>query len=90
MSQPANPVTSAASIALWRPHCSRITKDIHADEERAWSRHANQKIQTAAKNTNNVLERIISDQLVNYIGPMTCVMQLLSPSPPPPTVINFF
>jgi hypothetical protein len=71
MSQLANFLASAATIALWRPHRNRVTAGILADQESAWSRHVSQKIQTAATNTNNVLEKIISEQLVNYIGPMT-------------------
>ncbi|KAG8161013.1 hypothetical protein KVR01_009277 [Diaporthe batatas] len=61
---------NAATIALWRPHCNKVTTDVPADKEHAWIGHVRQKIQTAAINTNNVLESIISKRLISYIGPM--------------------
>ncbi|CAN8103247.1 unnamed protein product [Discula destructiva] len=62
---------NAASIALWRPHCNKVVVDVPPDQEVAWLSLVTQKIQAAAASTSNTLEKIISEQLVGHIGPMT-------------------
>ncbi|KAH6657147.1 fungal-specific transcription factor domain-containing protein [Truncatella angustata] len=62
---------NAALIALWRPYASRIAADVPSDQEAVWFALVQQKIRTAASNTNTVLDKVISDQLIGYIGPMT-------------------
>lgn len=60
-------------IALWRPYTKKLAADISADRETAWTEIARQKIRAAAANTNTILDKIISHQLIGYIGPMTYV-----------------
>ncbi|KAI1503158.1 hypothetical protein F5X99DRAFT_376070 [Biscogniauxia marginata] len=62
---------NAATIALWRPYSNRVATGIPFDQECAWFALVQQKIRTAAANTNTVLDKVISDQLIGYIGPMT-------------------
>ncbi|KAI0809850.1 fungal-specific transcription factor domain-containing protein [Xylaria sp. FL0064] len=62
---------NAATIALWRPYTNRAAVGVTADQESAWYALVNQKIRTAAGNTNTMLDKVISGQLIGYIGPMT-------------------
>ncbi|KAI8946739.1 hypothetical protein F4801DRAFT_563370 [Xylaria longipes] len=62
---------NAVTIALWRPYCNKVATGIPPDHEDAWFALVQQKIRTAAANANAVLDKIISDQLIGYIGPMT-------------------
>ncbi|KAI3316847.1 hypothetical protein HD806DRAFT_527558 [Xylariaceae sp. AK1471] len=62
---------NAAMIALWRPYSNRVATGIPLDQEDAWFALVRQKIRTAAANTNTMLDKVISDQLIGYIGPMT-------------------
>ncbi|RYP64449.1 hypothetical protein DL769_006671 [Monosporascus sp. CRB-8-3] len=63
---------NAAMIALWRPYSNRVATGIPFDQDSGWFALVHQKIRTAAANTNTILDKIISDQLIGYIGPMTC------------------
>ncbi|KAI1379222.1 hypothetical protein F4677DRAFT_361963 [Hypoxylon crocopeplum] len=62
---------NAATIALWRPYSNRVATGVSFDQESAWFAHVNQKIRAAAANTNTMLDKVISDQLIGFIGPMT-------------------
>ncbi|KAI1747776.1 hypothetical protein F4782DRAFT_398041 [Xylaria castorea] len=62
---------NAATIALWRPYSNKVATGIPPDQEDTWFAMVHQKIRTAAANTNTVLDKVISDQLIRYIGPMT-------------------
>ncbi|KAM0806559.1 putative Fungal-specific transcription factor domain-containing protein [Seiridium cardinale] len=62
---------NAATIALWRPYSNRVATDVPPEQEDAWFCLVRQKIRTAAANTYNILDNIISDQLIGCIGPMT-------------------
>ncbi|KAJ8129427.1 hypothetical protein O1611_g4205 [Lasiodiplodia mahajangana] len=62
---------NAAMIALWRPYSKRAATDVPFDQEDAWFALVHQKIRTAAVNANTILDKVISDQLIGYIGPMT-------------------
>ncbi|KAH6985272.1 C6 transcription factor [Ilyonectria destructans] len=65
---------NAATIALWRPYSNRVATDVPSDQVGAWFGLVHQKIRIAAANTNTILDKIISDQLIGYIGPMTIPM----------------
>ncbi|RYP00603.1 hypothetical protein DL765_010903 [Monosporascus sp. GIB2] len=67
----------AATIALWRPYSNRVATGIPLDQEGAWCALVHQKIQTAAANTTTLLDKVISEQLIGYIGPMTYVQRPL-------------
>ncbi|KAI1167622.1 fungal-specific transcription factor domain-containing protein [Nemania serpens] len=62
---------NAATIALWRPYTNRAPAGVPSDQEGAWFALVHQKIRTAAGNTNTMLDKVINDQLIGYIGPMT-------------------
>ncbi|KAK6076369.1 cutinase transcription factor 1 beta [Seiridium cupressi] len=62
---------NAATIALWRPYSNRVATDVPPEQEDAWFGLVHQKIRTAAANTYNILDNVISDQLIGCIGPMT-------------------
>ncbi|KAI0436974.1 hypothetical protein F4803DRAFT_556456 [Xylaria telfairii] len=62
---------NAATIALWRPYSKKVAIGIPPEQEDAWFALVNQKIRTAAANANTMLDKVISDQLIGYIGPMT-------------------
>ncbi|KAK5630514.1 hypothetical protein RRF57_006229 [Xylaria bambusicola] len=62
---------NAATIALWRPYTNRTTSGVPPDQEAAWFALVHQKIRAAAGNTNTTLDKVISNQLIGYIGPMT-------------------
>ncbi|KAI0479874.1 hypothetical protein F4859DRAFT_477602 [Xylaria cf. heliscus] len=62
---------NAATIALWRPYSNKVATGISPDQEDAWFALVHQKIRTAAANANTMLDKVISDQLIGYIGPMT-------------------
>ncbi|KAH8160564.1 hypothetical protein CIB48_g7671 [Xylaria polymorpha] len=62
---------SAATIALWRPYSNKVAIGILPEQEDAWFALVHQKIRTAAANANTMLDKVISDQLIGYIGPMT-------------------
>lgn len=64
---------SAATIALWRPRTRRLGPDAASDSKDTWFDLVHQKIRTAATNMNTVLHKIISDRLIDYMGPMTYV-----------------
>ncbi|KAI1820375.1 hypothetical protein F4861DRAFT_545743 [Xylaria intraflava] len=62
---------NAATIALWRPYSNKVATGVPPDQQDAWLALVQQKIRKAAANANAMLDKIISDQLVGYIGPMT-------------------
>ncbi|KAI0903083.1 fungal-specific transcription factor domain-containing protein [Ustulina deusta] len=62
---------NAATIALWRPYTNKAAAGVPSDQESAWFALVHQKIRTAAGNTNTMLDKVISDKLIGYIGPMT-------------------
>ncbi|CAJ2509285.1 Uu.00g143110.m01.CDS01 [Anthostomella pinea] len=62
---------NAATIALWRPYSNRVASGFPFEKEGTWFAAVNQKIRTAAANSNTMLDKIISDQLIGHIGPMT-------------------
>ncbi|KAF2972454.1 hypothetical protein GQX73_g1159 [Xylaria multiplex] len=62
---------NAATIALWRPYTNKAATDVPSDQEGVWFTMVHQKIRAAAGNTNALLDKVISGQLISYIGPMT-------------------
>ncbi|KAI0513087.1 fungal-specific transcription factor domain-containing protein [Xylaria bambusicola] len=62
---------NAATIALWRPYTNRAPPGVPPDQEAVWFALVHQKIRAAAGNTNTMLDKVISNQLIGYIGPMT-------------------
>ncbi|TGJ82414.1 hypothetical protein E0Z10_g6353 [Xylaria hypoxylon] len=68
------PEDASPSLSFYSHHLRlhyKAATGVPSDQESAWFALVNQKIRAAAGNTNTVLDKVISDQLIGYIGPMT-------------------
>jgi hypothetical protein len=61
----------ALLITFYRPFCTEVPHDLLPAEKEDWQRRVRLKADAAASRTNEILEALVQEKLLDFAGPMT-------------------
>lgn len=63
----------ALLITFYRPFITKAPEGLPAAQQQAWQSQIRNKMDTAALQTNSIVDNLAREKLLEFGGPMTCV-----------------